>query len=91
MSLLLYAIYKIQKLHYIPYERCINGEIVLDSHVYMKVFNFEIQCGQILFAHKPYFLIPGHIIIVMTIGGRGQINAALCANLSLKSKAILYL
>ena len=39
-------------------------KIVLESHVhtYIKLFNFEIQkCGQILCAHKPYFLIPGHI------------------------------
>ena len=27
-----------------------------------KLFKFEIQkCGQILCAHKPYFLMPGHI------------------------------
>ena len=26
-----------------------------------KLFKFEIQkCGQILCAHKPYFLMPGH-------------------------------
>ena len=28
----------------------------------IKLFKFEIQkCGQILCAHKPYFLMPGHI------------------------------
>ena len=28
----------------------------------MKLFKFEIQiCAQILCAHKPYFLMPGHI------------------------------
>ena len=28
-----------------------------------KLFKFEIQkCGQILCAHKPYFLMPGHIL-----------------------------
>ena len=28
----------------------------------MKLFNFEIQkCGKILCAHKPYFLMLGHI------------------------------
>ena len=27
-----------------------------------KLFMFEIQkCGQVLCAHKPYFLMPGHI------------------------------
>ena len=42
---------------------CINGEnsirlLILSA----KLFKFEIQkCGQILCAHKPYFLIPGHI------------------------------
>ena len=29
-----------------------------------KLFKFEIQkCGQILCAHKPYFLMPGHIFV----------------------------
>ena len=28
-----------------------------------KLFKFEIKkCGQILCAHKPYFLMPGHIL-----------------------------
>ena len=32
----------------------------------MKLFNFEIQkCGQILCAHKPYFLKPGHKCVYM--------------------------
>ena len=35
---------------------CINGGNVI------KLLKFEIQkCGQILCAHKPYFLMPGHI------------------------------
>ena len=34
----------------------------------MKLFKFEIQkCGQILCAHKPYFLMPGHIYIYIYI------------------------
>ena len=39
----------------------INGENCAGLPcVYMKLFNFEIQkCGR---AHKPYFLMPGHII-----------------------------
>ena len=34
----------------------------------MKLFNFEIlKCSQILCAHKPYFLMPGHIYAVKLI------------------------
>ena len=38
-------------------------EILLDSYDYCKViFKFEIRkCGQILCAHKPCFLMMGHI------------------------------
>ena len=42
---------------------CINGgKVIKLLHVLIKLFKFEIQkCGQILRAHKPYFLMPGHI------------------------------
>ena len=31
--------------------------------IYIKLLKFEIQkCGQILCAHKPYFLMPGYKI-----------------------------
>ena len=42
---------------------CINGKTFAGIPcAYMKLFNFEIQkYGQILCAHKPYFLMPGHI------------------------------
>ena len=42
---------------------CINGGYFIKLlHVSIKLFKFEIQnCGQILCAHKPYFLMPGHI------------------------------
>ena len=34
--------------------------------LFIKLFKFEIQkCGQILCAHKPYFLMPGHICIYL--------------------------
>ena len=41
---------------------CINGENCAGiACVFVKLFNFEIQkCCQILCAHKPYFLMPGH-------------------------------
>ena len=45
-------------------------------HVYMKLFNFEIQnCGQISCAHKPYFFMPGHILMKMMIHFLGAIVA----------------
>ena len=42
---------------------CINGEDFIGLlFLSMKLFKFENQkCGQILCAHKPYFLMPGHI------------------------------
>ena len=48
-----------------PMNSCINGENCAGLPcVCMKLFNSEIQkCGQILCAHKPYFLMPGHIYI----------------------------
>ena len=47
----------------------INGESCAGfPSLYMKLFNFEIQkYGQILCAHKPYFLMPGHIFGVTLI------------------------
>ena len=42
---------------------CINGRNYISlQFLSAKLFKFEIQkCGQILCAHKPYFLMPGHI------------------------------
>ena len=42
---------------------CINGVNFIKLLVlFTELFKFEIQkCGQILCAHKPYFLMPGHI------------------------------
>ena len=42
---------------------CINGGNVIKLlFLSAKLLKFEIQkCGQILCAHKPYFLMPGHI------------------------------
>ena len=42
---------------------CINGRNVIRLLLLSaKLLKFEIQkCGQILCAHKPYFLMPGHI------------------------------
>ena len=44
---------------------CINGEnLIRLLYLSAKLFKFEIQkCGQILCAHKPYFLMPGHIYV----------------------------
>ena len=45
-----------------PIKCCINGENVIRLlFLSAKLLKFEIQkCGQILCAHKPYFLMPGH-------------------------------
>ena len=42
---------------------CINGGNVIRLLILSaKLLKFEIQkCGQILCAHKPYFLMPGHV------------------------------
>ena len=42
---------------------CINGwNVIRLLFLSAKLLKFEIQkSGQILCAHKPYFLIPGHI------------------------------
>ena len=42
---------------------CINGmNFSRPSLLLTELFKFEIQkCSQILCAHKPYFLMPGHI------------------------------
>ena len=42
---------------------CINGEnFIRLLFLSAKLLKFEIQkCAQILCAHKPYFLMPGHI------------------------------
>ena len=47
---------------------CINGEnLIRLPYLSAKLFKFEIQkCGQILCAHKPYFLMPGHILVLTT-------------------------
>ena len=44
-------------------KRCINvGNVITLLFLSAKLLKFEIQkCGQILCAHKPYFLMPGHI------------------------------
>ena len=41
---------------------CINGVNVIKlSLLFTELLKFEIQkCGQIVCAHKPYFLMPGH-------------------------------
>ena len=43
---------------------CINGgNIIRLLFLSAKLLKFEIKkCGQILCAHKPYFLMPGHIL-----------------------------
>ena len=52
----------------------------------MKLFKFEIQkCGQILCAHKPYFLMLGHIFtIVHTVMVRNRLYC------SFESKCVLF-
>ena len=45
---------------------CINGgNVIRLLFLLAKVLKFEIQkCSEILCAHKPYFLMPGHIFEV---------------------------
>ena len=57
-----------------PRKSCINGETFITVlRLVTKLFKSEIQkCSQILCAHKPHFLMPGHnyyynIIIIITI------------------------
>ena len=39
-----------------------GGNVIRLLFLSVKLLKFEIQkCGQILCAHKPYFLMPGHI------------------------------
>ena len=47
---------------------CISGyKFVKIPCFHKKIFNFVIQkCGQILCAHKTHFLMPGHILVVLT-------------------------
>ena len=46
---------------------CMNGgNVIRLLFLSVKLLKFEIQkCGQILCAHKPYFLMPGHILSVV--------------------------
>ena len=46
----------------LPITCCINDRNCIRLQVLlMKLFKFKIyKCGQILCAHKPYFLMPGH-------------------------------
>ena len=48
---------------------CINGENVIRLlFLSAKLLKFEIQkYGQILCAHKPYFLMPGHKFVYMYV------------------------
>ena len=48
---------------------CINGmNFSRPPLLLTELFKFEIQkCGQILCAHKPYFLMPGHTYIYIYI------------------------
>ena len=47
---------------------CINGgKFIRVLFLLTELFKFEIQkCGQILCAHKPYFLMPGHMLTMST-------------------------
>ena len=66
-----YGIYLLNYLRYynsvncirLPMKCCINGgNSIRLLALSMKLLKFETKkCGQILCAHKPYFLMPGHI------------------------------
>ena len=64
VSPLLFEALEICKLHEISYEK-LHIKWCKFYQTPMITYKFEIQkCGQILCAHKPCFLIPGHIIII---------------------------
>ena len=46
---------------------CINGgNVIRLLFLSAKLLKFEIQkSGQILCVHKPYFLMPGHILLLL--------------------------
>ena len=48
---------------------CIHGgNFIRLLYLLTELFKFEIQkCGQILCAHKPYFLMPGIAITIYTL------------------------
>ena len=48
---------------------CISGgNIIRILFLLTELFKFEIQkCGQILCAHKPYLLMPGHILFYTVV------------------------
>ena len=50
---------------------CTNGgNFVKLLFLQTELFKFEIKkCGQILCAHKPYFLMPGHIYSLNFVRG----------------------
>ena len=58
---------------------CINGEnLIRLLYLSAKLFKFEIQkCGQILCAHKPYFLMPGHICAIIQTQIKADTNTTI--------------
>ena len=50
---------------------CISGgNVIRLLSLSAKLLKFEIQqCGKILCAHKPYFLMPGHTLLIEKHGG----------------------
>ena len=58
---------------------CISGgNIIRILFLLTELFKFEIQkCGQILCAHKPYFLMPGHILCMCVHIGSGMVGHSL--------------
>ena len=76
---------------------CINGSNAIRLLLLsVKLLKFEIQkCGQILCAHKPYFLMPGHIycicrliyeVYMEQIHAQVLLNGQLAAFLRVKKK-----
>ena len=67
---------------------CINGgNVIRLLFLSAKLLKFEIQkSGQILCVHKPYFLMPGHILAICLVVERSRLVRVLfvCSHVQLK-------
>ena len=65
---------------------CINGvNFITSLLLFTELFKFKIQkCGQILCAHKPYFLMPGHICMHM-------LAIVLCYNIAMYIRTYIHI
>ena len=61
ITFLLFKLFKLYKLHWIPHEMLHNWwEFHQIKGINQVIQVWNPKCGQILYAHKPYFFMPGH-------------------------------